>query len=190
MRTAKAILGVLALVLFTGRAHAAAVTGVYTKLGGSNWLGTFSLANTGDQPGITGFTVYFPQDNFSSLTLRSSPRSWDAIVVEPDVSLRSPGFIDAFVLDSARALTNGQYQDGFAVQFSYLGHGVPGALPFDIVDYDYNVLSSGTTVMAVVMVPEPSSAVLLCIGGALIGFAIMRRRRSLADRYCLKGSKA
>lgn len=82
--------------------------------------------------------------------------------------------MDALVLDPLNALLLGQTQSGFNVRFDYIGQALPGALPFDINDSNFNVLFSDVstdTYVTTNQVPEPGAGWLVlialgCIAGA------------------------
>lgn len=152
-------------------ASASVVTAQYTPLGGSDWTVSFTVRNDGTLPQIGGFTIYFPEGDFAALTLDAHPASWDTIVVEPDPGLPAAGFLDAFAIDPADALDDGESVAGFQVAFTFQGRGQPGRLAYDIVDADFAVLESGFTLLAgnPPVVPEPATwwLVALAMAGAM-----------------------
>jgi hypothetical protein len=164
-----------ALLLCVG-AQAAALTSTYTSLGGNSWLVAFDLDNDGSPTIISGFTVFFDEALFGPLTLLNSPGTWDSLLVQPDPAIPDAGFLDALAIDAADELGIGQSVGGWTVQVQYLGAGLPGALPFDIVDRSFDVLESGVTAV-VLPVSEPGVTALLA--AALLACGIGRRRGPL-----------
>jgi hypothetical protein len=167
------------LLLWCTGAHAAAVTATYTPVAGPVWSVDLKVENDGALPRIGGFTVYFDEASFGALSLQASPAAWDSLVVQPDPAIPDAGFLDAFAIDAADELAAGQSIGHWTLQFEYLGSSLPGALSFDIVDREFNVLFSGSSsVVLPVAVGEPGSLALLAAGG-LAGAAFRRGRRSL-----------
>ena len=152
-----------------GGSHAAVVTAELAPVG-PLWSMSLRIVNDGSPPEIGHFTVFFDASLFSNLTVMASPDGWDSLAVAPDLALASPGFFDALALPATAPLGLGQSLGGFALQFAYSGVGAPAALPFDIVNDNYDVLFTGLTSA----VPEPGSAWMGLLGGALL---LARRRR-------------
>ena len=139
--------------------------------GGNHYLAEFAVKNDGAPATISGFTIFFDETKYSNLSLLASPSTWDSLLIQPDLGLPAPGFLDALVLDPLNALASGQTQSGFNVTFDYIGQALPGALPFDINDSNFNVLFSGitTTVPGAPtggQIPEPGAVwlALLAVG--------------------------
>lgn len=163
----------LAWLAAAGMAEAAAVNASFSPVG-PLWEVGLTVINDGAPAEIGHFTVYFGEDMYSNLALTHSPAGWDSLVVQPDLSLPDAGFLDAMVLPGTPALTLGQQQAGFKVQFAYSGVGTPGPLHYDITDASYNLLFQGQTVP----VPEPGTAVLGLLGLAVLAARLRRVRRS------------
>lgn len=156
-------------------AQAALITSNFSDLGGNQWTVDLTLTNDSDAAGINEFTVYFSELLFSNLSIINSPSAWDSLVVQPDLFLNSAGFFDSF---NPTALALGNSQSGFTVGFTFLGQGAPGALSFDALDADFNLLSSGATSNAPARVSEPSAFLLMIFGFALL--VVGRRTRHLS----------
>lgn len=125
-----------------------------------------------------GFAVNF---NRNLYTLLQSPPpvvngDWDALTIQPDLTLHSDGFYDALALRDDPSLA-----DPFLVRFVWLGSGVPGTQPFNVYDQDFSVISQGQTAP----IPEPSTPLfMLCISAAVLlsGRAGHPRRRAAFPR--------
>ncbi len=171
--TSKFVAALLLLMSFA--AHAGKVDSTYTSLGGNQWSVAFTVTNTGEPAPVSEFTVYFAEGLFANLAVTGSPSKWDSIVIQPDSGLPADGFFDALVLDQADALDTGESQSGFSMTFDFLGTGAPGALPFDFLDANLEVVSSGITTATIEggTVPEPATVLLVAL--ALSSIAATRR---------------
>lgn len=167
------LIAVLGAALLTSVWSQAAVLRVgYEQGPDSQWTATFELDNTGPLQELTGFTVYFSEALFLDLSLAASPATWDSIVVQPDLALMSPGFLDSLASAPEQALQIGQRLGGFTVGFRFLGADAPPMIPFEIVDSQFNVLLAGMTVP----IPEPRAAALAGLGLVVVLAAALRRR--------------
>jgi len=160
----------LALAIGQG-ADAATINSSFTPLGGNGWTVDFTVLADGTPASLSGFTVFFPETDFSNLVVLGSPVSWDSLVAQPDSGIPAPGFFDSVMLNRSLGLTAGQSQGGFAVKFDYQGAAAPGSLYFEITDENFQLLASGQTAV----VPEPASWAQLCAGLGLIGLLLRRR---------------
>lgn len=163
-------------------AEAAVVTGTYTPVTGNRWLLSLTLRNDGSPATIAGFSVYFDQALYGTLSVEASPLHWDTLVLQPDLGLASAGLFDSLA-DPAPALGLGQTLGGFGVGFAYLGAGRPASLPYEIYRLDGNlpiVLASGQVAVVPAALPEPGS--LLLTLAALGALPAVRRRRDPAAR--------
>lgn len=166
-------------------AAAATVTSTYTQRAGADWSVQFDIRND-SLPSIAHFTIYFDQGSYTNLVLTGTAPDWDSLLVPPDAGVPADGFLDALALDAADALAPGAAVGGFSVQFSYLGAGAPGALAFDIVDADFNVVESGRTQPVYInQVSEPGALALLGLAAsvALMITAWARRRPRLPTAW-------
>lgn len=139
--------------------NAAVVTHSYQNILGNTWTVDLTVVNDGNPSEISGFTVFFDESVFANLSLAGSPAGWDSLVIDTDSGIPSAGFLDTFLLDPTQALTLGQSQGGFVVQFDFLGSNSLLSLPFDIVDENFATLASGSTRSAN-SVPEPNTGLL------------------------------
>jgi hypothetical protein len=130
-----------------------------------------------------GFSVVFDHLLFSDLALLSAPSAdWDAIDIQPDPTLQSDGLYDALALvDGASPLAP------FAVAFTWLGSPgtAPGSQSFTLNQFDsggnLTVLEEGQTIPFgdTQSVPEPSTLLLVALGGAgLLGARARRREKT------------
>jgi hypothetical protein len=159
-------------------AMGAAISATYHPVTGQQWTVDFVVTGDGTPAVINDFTVYFPDASFSALSLGASPSAWDSLVVQPDTTLHSPGFLDSLAL--ASGIGNGASVSGFDVRFTFLGSGNPPPLRFDINDANFHAVYSGLTSVAVVAIPEPETAWLMLLGlGAILGTRLRQQRRQL-----------
>jgi len=165
----------LALALAQSAA-AATINSSVTPLGGNSWQISITVLADGTPASLSGFTVFFPETDFSNLLVLGSPATWDSIVLQPDVAIPAAGVFDSVMLDRSVGLTAGQSQGGFAVSFDYLGAGTPGSLHYEITDENFQLLASGQTAV----VPEPATWAQLFGGLGLL--ALLARRRADGSR--------
>ena len=157
----------------------AGINATYKPLSGNQWLVDFTVTGDGSPSVINDFTIYFPDASFASLSLALGPAGWDSLVVQPDTTLHSPGFLDSLALGTG--IGTGASVGVFEVKFSFLGAGTPGPLRFDINDANFHAIYSGLT--TVTAVPEPETAWLLLIGlGAVAGRRMHQQRNQLQPR--------
>ncbi len=128
-----------------------------THLTGDRWQYTYTVTNESLAVGVEEITLWFAFDKYENLAITTPdpPSSlWDEILVQPEPLLHFDGYYDALTLGSG--IPVGQSVGGFSVAFDWLGAGVPGPQPFDIVDPDtFATLHTGTTT------PEPAGLLLL-----------------------------
>lgn len=160
-------------------AVSAGINATYHPLSANQWAVDFTVTGDGSPAVINDFTIYFPDATFASLSLAASPAGWDSLVVQPDTTLHSPGFLDSLALGAG--IGNGASLGGFEVKFSFLGAGTPGPLRFDINDADFKAVYSGLT--SVTAVPEVETAWLVLLGlGALAGRRMRDQRKQIESR--------
>jgi len=157
----------------------AGINATYHPLVGNQWAVDFTVTGDGSPSVINDFTIYFPDATFASLSLAASPAGWDSLIVQPDTTLHSPGFLDSLALGAG--IGTGASLGGFEVKFSFLGGGSPPPLRFDINDANFHAIYSGLT--SVTAVPEPETAWLLLVGlGAFAGRRMRQQRHQRQTR--------
>ena len=158
-------------------AHATLIDSHFVQLAGPSWTVDFTVTNDGVVPSIGEFTVFFDEHMFSNLTIISSPVAWDTITAQPDAGIPAAGFMDSLALAPAHFLAAGQSQGGFKLAFTLLNGSTLGALPYDIVNENFQMINSGNTTFSVTpAVPETSTLSLLVCGLLLVGLAAVRPR--------------
>lgn len=162
--------------------EAASIAATFHQMTGNQWIGDFVVTGDGSPSVISDFTIYFPDTSFAALSLGASPAGWDSLIVQPDATLHSPGFLDSLALGSG--IGAGASVSGFEVKFNFLGAGSPLPLRFDINDANFHAIYSGlTTVTPITAVPEPEVAWLVLVGlGALAGRQIRQDRQQPRSR--------
>jgi hypothetical protein len=143
-------------------APASAVTITYdlTAQGGNSYRYTYTVENNGSTGGaIQLFDILFDpevydEDSLSIVTPNPPSNDWDQLILSSGIDL--PAAYDALALDGGIPISS--FETGFAVSFTWLGSGLPGAQEFQILDFDtFDVLEVGTTTT----VPGPAALPLL-----------------------------
>jgi hypothetical protein len=123
-------------------------------------------------PAGYGFSILFDHALYTSL--ESPPPTvgpdWDILSIQPDPGLPDDGLFDALALVDAPPTLS-----GFAIEFVWLGTGIPGSQPFQIYDSAFETIESGQTQIRTVAVPEPRALGLLVL--TLIAPFLCARRR-------------
>ena len=144
-----------------------------TTPGEDLWVFDYSI--TGPLAEFESVNLLFASSDFSpGLTVLTSDISISTTVTAP---VASPA-ADGQVLATAMVPLAGNAFAAMSVQFVWTGAGRPGSQSFEVLDDQYNMLSTGTTTMAAA-VPEASTAAMLFAGMVLLApVAYLRRRRS------------
>lgn len=174
MRKIILVIGVLLITGLTVPAQAVSIQYDVAALGGNQYRYDYSITNDGALglgTAIQLFDIFFDPANYlePSLTIATPAplgQDWDQLILASAPGV--PAAYDALAL--AGGIANGATVGGFAVDFTWIGTGVPGSQPFAIYDPStFDLLSEGTTTA---VVPIPAAAWLLGSGfAALLGLA-------------------
>ncbi|MEQ1559000.1 MAG: hypothetical protein ABL933_08720 [Methyloglobulus sp.] len=161
---------------FMEPARAATINYEAKHVDGNYWEYAFAVKNDRSSESIHEFTMYFSPSKFRNLTVKAAPLGWDAIVNEPSVGLPSNGFYDALALN--QGISAGATLTGFSVGFEFLGTGLPGHQPYDIIEPMTRLtLHSGVSVSSV---PLPGSLSAFMTGLILLaGILLSHSKRRL-----------
>ncbi|NLE59091.1 MAG: PEP-CTERM sorting domain-containing protein [Planctomycetes bacterium] len=173
MRTIRPVCPV-ALALFlaaiSAESLAVPVTVSYelTSFGGERYRYDYDVTNVSLAGSIRELTIWFDDALYRNLVLATPDppaANWSELVVQPAPSFHDDGFYDALAIGGGIAV--GDHVSGFAVEFEWLGTGLPGSQPYDVVDP-----VTFQTQYADFTMPEPATLALLAGG-----LAFARRRR-------------
>ena len=166
---ALAAVAALGVIGSAGPAEATVITFDVASVVGNTFEYTYVVDNDTLPVEIEEFAIYFDVDLFENLRMATAPPDWDPQVIQPDTILRDDGFFDALAL--VGGIPPGGSLGGFTILADFLGAGTPGRQRFEILDpVTFDVLDSGFTVPAGVMVPEPMTLWLFGLGLAAIGY--------------------
>lgn len=175
------MLGILAFLLVAQTANAIAINYNLIALGGDDYRYEYTVTNDGSLGAgiaLEWFAILFDPVLYdeSSLTIVTAdpPASdWDELILGSGLLIDAA--YDVFAL--AGGIADGGNVTGFAVEFTWLGTGAPGAQPFEIYDpFSFDVIETGSTHTTVSAVPEPGTLTLLFIS-VMAAVAVMRRKR-------------
>jgi len=175
--------GSIMVLLGAASAHAGSAVFVYqvTPLGGNVFQYTYSVFNNsalGPGVAIQLFDIEFDptlydENSLTSMTPSPLNTQWSEQFLTPVPPL--PAAYDVFAL--AGGIPDGATVSGFAVRFTWLGQGSPGAQPFEIFDTEtFDLLQSGATGTA----SEPSTVFLIGISLAFCALTLRIRRKRIA----------
>lgn len=174
----------LGLVGHLASAQSQSVSYSLLSLGGSSWEYDYTIASSSPSLSFDEITIYFGADTATGLSLAASPAGWSPVVIQSDASIPADGYLD--VVSPTGPLANASSVCGFAVDFTYLATGAPGAQTFQLYNSaDFTLQYSGVTTAAattVPAVPEPSSFALFLGGIGALWSA--KRRRQQASSPC------
>lgn len=140
---------------------------------------SFDLVDLADNPGApnrmtliyhlgdalaagAGLNLIFDARLFADLDpLTPASGDWFAYAAQPVPAVPLDGVASFLALNSVAA--HGQLE----VTFTWLGAGMPGTQPYELVDDQFNVVVGGHTTPTS-PVPEPPTALMLLLGAALV----------------------
>lgn len=170
--------GAFLAVALLAAAPARATTVGYelSSFGGGSYRYVYTVTNDGSLGGsLGGFDPFFDPSLIleSSLIIATPPAlavQWSELILASGVLV--PAAYDALALSGG--IPNGGSASGFAVDFTWIGAGTPGAQAFEIFDPDtFAVLEAGFTTA----VPEPNASHLLAM--AVVALVLTRRSTGL-----------
>lgn len=182
VNSARRMLGVLALVLLVHIQTANAVSIHYdlTALGGDDYRYEYIVANDGSLGAgvaLEWFAILFDpalydETSLTIVTANPPAAEWDELILGSGLLIDAA--YDVFALGGG--IADGDSVAGFAVEFTWLGAGMPSAQAFEIYDpVSLNVIETGSTRTTVTGVPEPGTLALLLL--AAFAAAMLRRKR-------------
>lgn len=130
-----------------------------TVPGEDMWEYSYSLENLSFEAN-QGFSVFFDHRFYSQLqnARPSLSPAWDVMTVQRDIILEQPGYFDALALMNLPPINV-----LFAVNFVWMGEGMPGIQPFTLYTLEGPNLT--TTYSDFTAVPEPATWMLASLGG-------------------------
>lgn len=181
-------MSMIVLLLSAQTAHADFISYTLTSLGGADYRYEYTVTNDGSLGvgvAIEGFTIMFDpalydEDSLNIVTAAPLASDWDEIILGSGLLVDTA--YDAYAL--AGGVATGSTVSGFAVKFTWLGSGTPGAQSYEIYDQaTFDLIASGTTSLASSIddptppqVPEPNIFILL-LTAAFAAIVIGRRRK-------------
>lgn len=176
---ANKLLGFSLAALLAFNVNATVVTYETTNLGAGVWQYDYSVKNDTLSSPIEEITIYFSLGLYSNLLSVFAPQDWDSLVAQPDQSLPADGFLDSLAL--ATGILSGHTIAPFAVQFTWLGSGVPASQPFEVIDpisFSVSDVGNTTAYSQPPSVPEPGTMSLYILGIAVLLQLSLHRRLS------------
>jgi len=178
----------LTAVLWASTAQAALITYEVTLIDGNRFRYDYAVANDGAiTTQLALFDILFDPalyDEASLLDLSDAALAteWSSLFLGSAPGV--PAAFDVLAFDGL-GLGVGGNANGFAVEFSWLGQGLPGAQGFEVYDpSSFVLLGTGTSATreppAPVPVPEPGS-LMLCLGLLLVACSRRRKHAWRAD---------
>ncbi len=178
------ILGALILALCVQTASATLIEYELTPTGGNNYRYEYTVTNDGSLGAgvaLEWFAILFDpalydETSLTIVTANPPAADWDELILGSGLLIDAA--YDVFALGGG--IADGDSVSGFAVEFTWLGAGMPSAQPFEIYDpVSFSVIETGVTAA-----PEPGTLALLFLA-TLAAAAIRRKRQDVAafSRY-------
>ena len=156
------------------------------SLGGNSYQYDYTVTNDGSLGAdvtIDWFAILFDpglyeENSLTIVTPEPPAADWYEDILGSGLLIPAAYDVLADVLAWNSGIAVGESVSGFAVQFTWLGTGMPGAQPFEIYDPD-NIdvpLATGRTRAAGTSVPEPGTLALLFLGAVVASTTWLRRR--------------
>lgn len=174
------ILGALILALCVQTASATLIEYELTSTGGNNYRYEYTVTNDGTLGAgvaLEWFAILFDpalydETSLTIVTANPPVADWDELILGSGLLIDAA--YDVFALGGG--IADGDSVAGFAVEFTWLGVGMPSAQAFEIYDpVSFNVIETGSTRATVTSVSEPGTPGLLFL--AVIAAAMLRRKR-------------
>lgn len=175
------ILGALALALSVQTAGATLIEYELTPTGGNSYRYEYNVTNDGTLGAgvaLEWFAILFDpalydETSLTIVTADPPAADWDELILGSGLLIDAA--YDVFALGGG--IADGGSVAGFAVEFTWLGAGMPSVQGFEIFDpVSLNVIETGSTRATVTSVPEPGTPALLLLA-AITAVAMLRRKR-------------
>ena len=163
-------------------ASAAIIDYELISLGGSSYRYEYAVTNDGSLGAgvsVEIFDILFDTSLYDDLSLNivtlDPPASdWDEYFLGSGIGI--PSAYEAWTWSTG--IADGDTVFGFAVEFGWLGEGIPGEQGFEVYDpLTFNLLETGTTRSSVEAVPEPNTLALFLLAAiGAYGVSLMQRK--------------
>ncbi|MCP5313168.1 MAG: hypothetical protein H6955_06410 [Chromatiaceae bacterium] len=160
-------------VLFAQSANAIIIEYDLTPLGGSSYRYDYTVVNSGSLGSGVSLELFdvlfdpslYDETSLSIATPAPLANDWDEYFLGSGIAL--PAAYEAFAL--AGGIADGATVSGFAVEFTWLGAGLPGRQDFEVYDPNtFDLLAVGSTRSPESAVPLAAPLLLILFGMGLI----------------------
>lgn len=165
------VAALLALSLASFAWAAPGVTYVATDIADTNLgedLWSYDYLITGPLDSFQSVNLLFASDAYAGISVKSFAPDLSPTVTDPVPGLGADGQVNVTMLANLPTDSTA----GLSVQFVWTGGGVPAAQAFELLDDQFNVMTTGVTSA----VPEVSTAALL-LGGLMLLPAVLGHRK-------------
>jgi hypothetical protein len=168
--------------------YAATIEYSINNLSGNSWEYLYSFKNDTPLGDFSVFTIYFPEVSsssafdYSNISIIANPdaTNWNMFAAAPS-AIELGGYIEAL---SMSPLAAGASVGGFKVGFDFLGIGTPGSQQFDIFNSTYDLIETGSTVLAQQSPTIPEPSILLLLGIGLSGWLVGWQKKGCVNSLC------